>query len=259
MGAGRAQRGEQARVVIARDAEAMSVEAAAELAHATAQAREERGVAHVALSGGTTPVRAYELLAEELADWRAVELWFADERCVAPEDPESNYRLVADTLLAGAKALDGRTLIAGGQVHRMEGELGPERGAERYTELLRSRVRPDAEGVPALDVVVLGIGPEGHIASLFPRSRALADARALCLGVTDSPKPPPERITLGLPTLRAARRTLLLASGEGKAHALDMALGDASPDAPASLLRRERVTVLADEAAAGALARAPER
>jgi 6-phosphogluconolactonase len=254
------QRGEpKARVLIGRDAEAMSATAAAELARAIAGARAQRGVAQVALSGGTTPVRAYELLAGEIEDWREVELWFADERCVGPEDPESNYRLLAETLLAGASAPDGRRLIADAQVHRMEGELGPKRGAERYAELLRARVRADDDGVPALDVVVLGIGPEGHIASLFPNSRALADADALCLGVTDSPKPPPRRITLGLAVLRAARCALLLASGEGKAPALGAALADPSAAAPASLMPRDRLTVVADQAAAAALAVAAER
>ena len=139
----------------------------------------------------------------------------------------------------------------------MEGELGPHVGAERYAELLRARVAAGDEGVPSLDLVVLGIGPEGHIASLFPESPALADSGALCLGIEDSPKPPPQRITLSLPVLRAARRALLLASGEGKASALAAALGEASPAAPASLLPRARLTVLADEAAASLLPSRP--
>jgi 6-phosphogluconolactonase len=196
---------------VLRDVQAMSARAAAEIADRLLVAREERGVAHVALSGGTTPVRAYELLAAGGMDWGGVEIWFADERCVPPEDEESNYRLVEEKLARPTRQCAGG--LAEEQVQRMEGELGPRVGAERYAELLRARVLAGDEGIPALDLVVLGIGPEGHIASLFPESPALEDSRALCLGIEDSPKPPPQRITLSLPVLRAARRALLLASG----------------------------------------------
>jgi 6-phosphogluconolactonase len=236
--------GEDVSVLV--DREAMSVRAAAAIGEAIGRARSERGVAHVALSGGGTPVRTYELLAERLsADRGAVEgleLWFADERCVGPEDPESNYKLVHDVLAAPAA-------ISSSQVHRMEGELGPDEGARRYAELLGARVSADQAGreVPALDLAVLGIGPDGHTASLFPESPALLDtAGRLCLAVHDSPKPPPERITLSLAVLRAARLSLVLASGAEKATALRDALGAPSPAAPVSLLPRDRLRVLAD-------------
>lgn len=206
-------------------------------------AQSERGIARVALSGGTTPIETYRALATAPAPWNGVELWFADERCVPPDDAESNFRLVSETLAGPAG-------IAGEQVRRMAGELGPEEGARRYAELLRARI--DDEDVPALDLVLLGIGPEGHIASLFPSHPAL-QASELCVGVPDSPKPPPARITLGLPLLRAARRCVLLASGDSKAAALARALGPASLQAPASLLERERLTVIADAAAAALL------
>jgi 6-phosphogluconolactonase len=244
------------RLVVLGDAEAMSEQAAMEIAATLERARAERGVAHVALSGGTTPVHAYELLAERTRDWTLLELWFADERCVPPEDEQSNYRLVAGILRGGAQGA-AEHVLGEEQIHRMEGELGPRAGAERYAQLLRGRLEPDADGVPALDLAVLGIGPEGHIASLFPDTPALADTHSLCIGIADSPKPPPERITLSLPVLRAARRCLLLASGEGKARALVAALGEPSASAPASLLPAPRLTVLADEAAA-ALAPAPQ-
>jgi 6-phosphogluconolactonase len=243
----------RARVIVAPDAEAMSVRAAAELAEALAADLAAGGGAHVALSGGNTPVRTYELLAESVADWRGVELWFADERCVGPHDAESNYRLVAEALVAHAHARGGADGLADQQVHRMEGELGPWAGAEHYAEVLRSLVAPGDEGVAALDTIVLGIGGEGHIASLFPDAAALRQTDVLCLGVADSPKPPPERITLSLPVLRAARRCVLLASGEAKAQALAAALAGPSQAAPASLLPAARLTVIADEAAASAL------
>jgi 6-phosphogluconolactonase len=241
------------RVIVASDAEAMSVRAAEEIADGLAATLAAGGAAHVALSGGSTPVRTYELLAERLTDWRCVELWFADERCVGPQDPDSNYKLVSETLVAHVSARAGAGAIPDQHVHRMEGELGPWAGAEHYAEVLRSLVAAGDEGVATLDTIVLGIGVEGHIASLFPDTPALRQTDVLCLGVADSPKPPPERITLSLPVLRAARRCVLLAMGEAKSQALAAALAGASQTAPASLLPPARLTVIADEAAASAL------
>ncbi len=225
------------------DAEAAAKRAASEIARRLQSARRERGAAHLALSGGTTPARAYELLAQELEDWQDVSVWFADERCVGPDDPESNYKLARETLLGAAAGLDEAL------VHRMEGELGPEPGAERYASALRGHA-PLEEGVAVLDVIVLGIGPDGHVASLFPGAPTLdVQAPELCLGVHDSPKPPPERITLTLPVLRAARRCVLLATGAGKADAVDAMLAEPSHHVPASLLRRGRLSVIVDDAA----------
>lgn len=220
------------------DAEALATHAASEIARLLEEARDLRGVAHVALSGGGTPKRTYELLAQTLESWAGVEVWFADERCVGPEDEQSNYRLAAETLLRPAAIADDR-------IHRMLGELGPEDGALRYAEELRS-----LDGAP-LDVAVLGIGPEGHIASLFPHHPALK-ATDTCVGVRDSPKPPPRRITLTLPVLRAVRHCLVIASGEEKAGAISGMLGEASEDVPASLLAHERLTVIVDDGASGA-------
>jgi 6-phosphogluconolactonase len=226
------------------DAETVAQRAAADIARHLNRVREERGVAHLALSGGSTPRRTYELLAGKPAELDGVEFWFADERCVAPEDEESNYRLASESLFKAAG-------IASERVHRMEAELGPEAGARRYAQALRKGV-PESEGaLPALDLIVLGIGPDGHVASLFPGASTLeAGDEALCLGVRDSPKPPPERITLSLAVLRAARRCLLLATGASKADAVNAMLAEPSRHVPASLLRRERLTVIVDDAAA---------
>jgi 6-phosphogluconolactonase len=227
------------------DAEAVAVRAAAEIARELESAREQRDVAHLTLSGGTTPARTYELLVAALGDWDGVEVWFADERCVEPDDEQSNYRMAAETLLGPAG-------IPPERVHRMEGELGPGEGAERYAKALTERLpggdrRPHP---PVLDVVVLGIGPDGHVASLFPGAPTLdASERAVCLGVRDSPKPPPERITLSLAVLRAARRCTLLATGASKGDAVSAMLGEPSRHVPASLLRRGRLTAIVDDAA----------
>jgi 6-phosphogluconolactonase len=234
------------------DAEAAAQRAAGEIARRLHSARAERGVAHLALSGGSTPARTYQLLATALDGWQGIELWFADERCVGAQDEQSNYRLAKQTLLAHASAagLDAE------RIHRMRGELGPDAGANDYELELRGHA-PSGDGAgqppPALDVIVLGIGPDGHVASLFPGAPTLdADERQLCLGVHDSPKPPPERITLTLPVLRAARRCVLLATGASKADAVNAMLGEATRHVPASLLRRGRLSVIVDDAAAPA-------
>jgi 6-phosphogluconolactonase len=234
------------------DAEAAAQRAATEIARRLQAARRERGTAHLALSGGSTPARTYELLAGELEDWQGVELWFADERCVGPQDEESNFRLAKQTLIDAAEGLAPQA------VHRMLGELGPDEGATRYEAELREHAPAQSAGegqpakAPALDVIVLGIGPDGHVASLFPGAPTLAEESLLCLGVHDSPKPPPQRITLTLPVLHAAERCVLLATGASKADAVNAMLGDSSRHVPASLLRRGRLSVIVDDAASPA-------
>jgi 6-phosphogluconolactonase len=223
------------------DAETVAERAARHVLGAIEAAVEARGVAHVALSGGTSPGRTFELLAREPEHLHATELWFADERCVPPGDEESNYLLAQRTLLEPAAIPDER-------VHRMQGELGPDEGAARYAAELEGRL---GGGPPVLDLAVLGIGPDGHVASLFPGAATLdAGEDAVCLGISDSPKPPPERITLSLAVLRAARGCLLIATGAGKSDAVNAALKEPSRHVPASLLRRERLTVIVDDAAA---------
>ena len=228
------------------DAESVARRAAALIERETRQAREQRGSAQLALSGGSTPARTYELLGAETHDWSSARFWFADERCVGPEDEDSNFHMANETLLRPAG-------IADADVRRMEGELGPEDGARRYAAALAQEVPAEHDGatLPALDLIVLGIGPDGHVASLFPGAPTLeAGEEQLCLGVRNSPKPPPERITLSLSVLRAARHCLLIATGAGKADAVSAMLAPPTPHVPASLLRRDRLTVIVDDAAA---------
>jgi 6-phosphogluconolactonase len=241
------------RLTTCADAEAVAERAAQEVLRHLREAPAERRLIHIALAGGRSPKRTYELLARSPEEWAEVEVWFADERCVAPEDEQSNYRMVAASLLDPAG-------IAAERVHRMEGELGPQEGASRYEAALLANVprdqAPAAPAAPVLDLIVLGIGEDGHVASLFPDAPALdADESRACVGVHDSPKPPPERITLTLAVLRAARRCLLLATGAEKAHAVAAMLGEPSRHVPASLLRRERLTLIVDDAAAPSAAR----
>jgi 6-phosphogluconolactonase len=225
-------------VIRAADGEAVATRAArliGELLDATLTAR---GSAHLALAGGTTPAGAYSQLAP--ARWDGVELWFGDERCVGPEDPESNYRMVAQTLLPHA---------SGALTHRIEGELGAQAAAAAYDALLRARVPSDGGPLPVLDIVLLGIGEDGHTASLFPHNAALSVQGVACVPVHDAPKPPPDRVSLSLGVLRGARSTILLATGSGKADALARALAEPDPAVPSSLLERTRLTVIADNAA----------
>jgi 6-phosphogluconolactonase len=205
--------------------------AAALLAEAVEEALAQRGAAHLALSGGSTPRRAYELLGPLVDDWRGVHVWFADERCVGPDDPESNARLVRETLAA-----------PGARVHRIEGERGAEAAAEACERAL---------GDVVLDVVLLGLGPDGHTASLFPGHAAL-EAPGRAAPVHDAPKPPPDRVTLTRATLDGARRRVLLVTGADKARALAGALGPPTPAVPASLLRRDDLDVVVDPPALGA-------
>jgi 6-phosphogluconolactonase len=243
------------RLTTCADAEGASRRVASETARLLEDARRERGVAHLALSGGSTPARAYELLARELDSWDRVEIWFADERCVPPDDDESNYKLARETLVAGASGLPAE------RIHRIEGEIGPLRAARRYSRAVRAHVAPAPRSrVPSLDVIALGIGPDGHVASLFPGAATLrAGARSVCLGVRNSPKPPPERVTLSLPVLRAARRCVMLALGAEKTAAVAAMLARPSRHVPASLLLRERLSVIVDDAASpsGAPTEAP--
>ena len=227
------------------DEETVARRAAAHVVRVLEEARSARGLAHLGLSGGTTPGRTYELLGEEPAALESVALWFADERCVAPDDEESNFLLARRALIEPAS-------IDPARVHRMRGELGPEEGAAGYAAELCGPGGPERqEGVPVLDLIVLGIGPDGHVASLFPGAPTLsAGEEAICLGVSDSPKPPPERITLSLAVLRAARGCLLLATGPSKADAIEAMMADPSTHVPASLLERGRLTVIVDDAAA---------
>jgi 6-phosphogluconolactonase len=209
--------------------EAEAAERTAEvLATALDAARTVHGVAHACLAGGSTPLRAYVLLGERLPDWSDVHFWFGDERCVGPDDPESTYRMVRETLV-----------VPGAEIHRCRGELGPDAAAAEYADALRDVV---------LDVALLGMGPDGHTASLFPGNPGL-QAEGIAAGVRDAPKPPPERVTLTLPYINNARRIVLLTTGEAKAQALAQVVAGPDQAVPASLLARDRLEIIADETA----------
>ena len=169
------------------------------------------GAQTLVLAGGTTPKRCYELLAELDVQWGRVTVLFGDERCVPPDHPDSNYRMVKESLL---------DRVAPATVYRMPAELGPDEGADAYAEVVAN--------VAPLDLVLLGVGEDGHVASLFP-GHPLLRASGLTAGIRDSPKPPPERVTLTLEAIRDAGRVLIIATGAGKADAVALARRGETP------------------------------
>jgi 6-phosphogluconolactonase len=197
------------------------------LAAAIDGARTIHGRAHVALSGGSA-ARALGLLGPMLPDWRDVHLWYGDERCVPLDDPESNHRLVTEHLDAPEATW-----------HPVRTELSPEEAAAAYSEEF---------GNVTLDVALNGMGLDGHTASLFPGYPQL-QADGICVAVHDSPKPPPDRVTLTFPVFNESRRIVLLAMGAEKAPMLERVIAGPDPDVPASLLERERLEIIADAAA----------
>jgi 6-phosphogluconolactonase len=196
--------------------------------------------AHIALTGGSTPRDAYELAAG--ADWSRARLWWGDDRCVPPEDELSNYRLAKESLL-------GRLDAEPTEVHRIRGELGPEAGADEYEAQLEPLAR--------LDLVLLGLGPDAHVASLFPGQDTLDVRDRRVVGVEQAGHEPfVPRVSLTLPALCDGRHIVFLVAGESKAEAAARAFaGEPTKDAPGSLVRPRdgRMTVLLDPAAASRL------
>lgn len=206
-----------------------------------------RAGAHIALAGGSTPAAAYALAAAHETDWSHATLWFGDERCVPPDDDRANYRMVRTALLD--RIGHGRPTV-----HRLRGELGPEEAAAEYEHQLHAAL---GSGVPRLDLVLLGLGPDGHCASLFPSSPALAVKDRVAVGVSEAGlQPYVPRVTLTLPLINAARAVVFLVSGKEKADAVVRAFdGMPSPTTPGSLVAPEQgtLTVILDHHAASNL------
>ena len=210
---------------------------AAEVAERLAAAARQGG--HVVLTGGSSPRIAYELAAELESDWTSVELWWGDERCVPPEDERSNYGMAKRALLDH---------VSVGEVHRMRGELGRDEGAQRYEQ--------EVGGLDRFDLVLLGLGPDGHIASLYPMEPTLDEAERRAIGAEAKLDPYVDRITLTLPMLRRTREMLFLVTGADKADAAKRAFADEpSRSTPGSLARADLgpTTAVLDAAAASLL------
>ncbi|MDZ4803869.1 MAG: 6-phosphogluconolactonase [Candidatus Eisenbacteria bacterium] len=192
-----------------------------------------RGVAHLVLAGGATPAGLYQRLAmpdsRHRVDWKNVHFWWGDERGVPIEDPASNYRMARDTLLAHLDLEPSR-------VHRMVADpTGLEASARRYDQQIETNVSKE-RGSVRFDLVLLGVGADGHTASLFPHRPTLGMTDQRVAAVTGTDDWP--RLTLTLPVINAARHVHILASGISKARAVARALtGEPGPDSPASLVR----------------------
>jgi 6-phosphogluconolactonase len=199
---------------------------------------------HIVLTGGSTPRRAYETAARAGGSWSGATVWFSDERCVPPTDPRSNFAL-ADGALIGRLPKDQRP-----EVMRMEGELEPEIGSANYEALVRERLGGD----PRWDLVLLGLGPDAHCASLFPGKPEAEERQRLVVGVEHAGwEPFIPRISLTLPALNAGRRVVFLVTGADKAPAMRRAFGDPpDPSSPAARVRpgAGELLVLCDAAAA---------
>ena len=214
-----------------------------------------RGHASLVLTGGGIGTQVLAELAaapaRDAVDWRHVDIWWGDERFVPSGDPERNETGAREALLDHVDASPDR-------VHPMppsDGQDGPdpEAAAARYARSLLDASRPeDHSSVPSFDVLLLGIGPEAHVASLFPGMPALYEEERTVVAVHGSPKPPPTRLTLTLPAITAAREVWIIASGPDKAGAIRLALSSAGPvQVPAAGARgRQQTLFLLDRDAA---------
>jgi len=190
------------------DPEGLSAAVAQRVAELAAQAIAARGVFHLALAGGETPRRCYEKLRHLPVDWTHVQVYFGDERCLPAGDAGRNDRMAREALLK-------HVAIPPDNIHSIPAELGARVAAARYAAVL--------ESAAPLDLVLLGMGEDGHTASLFPGNPAMG-SKTPAVPVFDSPKPPAERVSLGLGALNAARHKIFLVAGAGKRTALERIL-----------------------------------
>jgi 6-phosphogluconolactonase len=241
-------------IIVHRDAPLLAKAIAARLVTRLVDAAAAHGTASLVLTGGGIGTAVLSELAaapaRDAVDWRHVDFWWGDERFLPSGDPERNETGARAALLDHVEADPAR-------VHPMPPSDGPdgdnpEAAADRYAAELRRATTPEDHGpVPSFDVLLLGIGPEGHIASLFPGMPALYDDRPV-VAVRGAPKPPPTRLTLTLPAINTAREVWILAAGAEKAGAVALALSDAGPvQIPAAAARgRQRTLFLLDREAA---------
>ncbi len=216
--------------------------AAAELLVAAAGRGEQ-----VALTGGSTPRDAYQRAAAVPVDWSSASLWWGDERCVGPDDERSNYGMAKAALL-------DRISGPAPRIHRIAGELGPHEGAAAYERELHDVF---GAGMPELDLVLLGLGPDGHCASLFPNQATLEETERVVVGVDEAAlEPYVPRVSFTLPLINAAARVVFLVSGAEKADAVHAAFeGEPGSGTPSSLVvpASGELTVLLDRPAASQL------
>ncbi|GGO81429.1 6-phosphogluconolactonase [Wenjunlia tyrosinilytica] len=245
-------------VVVHRDKDLMAKAAAARLITKVVDAQAATGSASVVLTGGRNGNALLAAIAESPArdaiDWSRLDLWWGDERFLPEGDPERNHTQARAALLDSVPLDPARVR----PMPASDGPEGndPEAAAEAYSEELAKATRPgDHGGVPSFDVLLLGVGPDTHVASLFPEHPAVREVERTVVAVRGAPKPPPTRISLTFPAIRSAREVWLLAAGEDKADAVAIALGGAGEiQAPAAGARgTSRTLWLLDRSAAANL------
>ena len=232
--------------------EALASAAASHFAERVSQSVAKRGRARIAISGGSTPKATFALLADPAGSyaatipWDKIDLFWVDERTVGPEDADSNYRMTKEALLS-------KVPLGEEQVHRMEGELDPEEAAAKYESLIRREFRLEGAELPRFDVVWLGMGDDGHTASLFPHTEGLHELGRIVYA-NHVPQKDTWRITLTLPVINEANDVVFLIGGSDKAEPLEKVLyGDFLPEVyPSQLIqpRNGSLTLLLDEKAA---------
>lgn len=237
------------------DGEALARAAAEHFAERVAQVVAKRGIARVAVSGGSTPKRTFALLADpnepygKEMPWDKLELFWVDERTVGPDDPDSNYRMTREQLLS-------KVPLAADRVHRMEGELDPEEAAAKYETVIRGAFRLEGAELPRFDLLWLGMGDDGHTASLFPHTEGLHELGRIVIA-NHVPQKDTWRITLTAPVINEALEVLFLIGGTDKADPLERVLyGKYDPETTPTQLVRPRngsLTFLLDKAAAAKL------
>lgn len=236
------------------DIDALNAAAAARWVGIAQAAIEARGICHVVLAGGSTPRALYEMLAGPTwrghIDWSRTQIWFGDERPVPPEHPDSNYRMAREAMLA-------QLAVPPDNIHRIEAERDPVSAARDYAARIAELLHPPHGYPPRFDLVLLGLGPDGHIASLFPGT-PLLDEKSAWVGACEVSQLGVWRISMTLPVLDAARHLLLLTAGEGKAAIVhELVSGDVTGRVryPVELLRPAgEFEWLLDRAAAGSAA-----
>ncbi|HKN23122.1 MAG TPA: 6-phosphogluconolactonase [Terracidiphilus sp.] len=200
------------------DAAALARRAAQYFVEQVERAAAQHGRARIAISGGSTPKATFTLLADPAQPWRArmpwskLDLWWVDERCVPPGDPDSNYRMTREAML-------DHVPLKPEQIHRMEGELEPEAAAARYESELRNGFRLEGAELPRFDAVQLGMGPDGHTASLFPHTQALSELGRLAVANHVENKDA-WRVTLTWPVINRGSQVFFLIGGADKAQIL---------------------------------------
>jgi 6-phosphogluconolactonase len=232
-------------VVRLKDARAVAKAAAAAVVESAFKAIHEHGEFRFVVAGGNTPRATYELLSSDLrdeVDWRRVIFYFSDERCVGPDDPASNYRMARESLFDPLK-------VPARSVRRMAGELPPVSAAAEYDAEVRAVM---ADRDPAFDLALLGMGSEGHTASLFPGSTALEEKSRAVVHVI-VPAEPPERLTMTPAALASVRQLVFLATGAEKARALASVFSDGDDLPAARVSRLAPSRFLVDEEAAAEL------